>query len=160
MLHPIDLPNDIIDCILQLAELPIDTRLALKVPPSRLVTEPSLQTIRDALSALCDRRVKRWKTYLKYKKLLNGGVSSALECVSGPSWPIGTLRRMCIQMEFWDIDEEVRMSMEVQEWVDPNPADPLPYGELFVRRAQFCIVHTGVRCHRFIDDSESGDEYE
>ena len=69
---------------------------------------------------------------------------------------------MCIHMDFWDIDGEVRMTMEVQESVDPDPADPWAHlgGELFVRRAQFCIVHTGVRCHRFIDDSESGDEYE
>lgn len=159
MQHPIDLPNDIVGCILQLAELPIDTRLALKVPPTRLVTEPSLQTVRDALSALCERRVKLWKTYLKYKKLHNG-VSSALESVSGSSWPIGPRRSMCIQMEFLDIDEEVRMATEVQELVDPDPADPWAHlgGELFVRRAQFCIVHTGVRCSRFINDTESGDE--
>ena len=156
-----DLPNEIIDCILQIADLPIDTRLALKVPPSRLVIEPSLQAIRDTLSALCERRVKFWKTYLEHEKHTNGVLSSALECVSGPSWQIGPLRSMCIQMEIWDIDWEVRMSMEVQELVESDPADPLgPYRELFVRRAQFCIVHTGVRCKRFIyviDESEDED---
>ena len=154
------LPDDVVRIIIKNAELDIDTRKALRVKPRRLTEDPAYNDVRERLKAAHNRRMEMWRRSEAAQKL---DMSAPLEVVKSPEIVLGPRRRMYVRFEVWDVDDDVRMSIEAIEIIDDDPEDPLTHllppggGEAFVRRRTYCIVPTGEACPPICDE-DSDDE--
>jgi hypothetical protein len=151
------LPDDVIRLIFKDAKLDIDTRKALRVKPGRLTEDPAYDAVRERLKATHTRRLEMWK---RSQAARMQDAFAPLEVINTPDIVLGPRRHMYVTIEVWDLDDEVRMSIEAIEVVDDDPEDPSAHllppggGEAFVRRGSYCIVPTGEACPRLCDDDD------
>jgi len=154
-----DLPLDIIRKIIKEAELDIDTRLNLRVKPSKIKNCHNI-SFYEKLNEINIRREKAWINHKKNHKIYNEICGSALEYFKSPSIDIGTRKSMHLSFTFWYIDNELRLSIEANEVILQDPQDPLAHllppdsAELFVRRSKCYLVHLGIECSKIFDDDD------
>jgi hypothetical protein len=61
-----NLPHHLINIIIKQAELDIDTRMKLRVKPSKIKTDSSNKLFIDKMTEIHDRRAKLWNEYRRF----------------------------------------------------------------------------------------------
>ena len=148
-----NLPKHIIDVIFDKAQLSIDQRLSLKIKPKCVIVNEEFV---NKITTICTRRKQCWDMFITNNDPM---ITYPLDSFYGTSWSTGPLSSMNVHICITYVDNEMKMMIELNETIDPDPEDEWAHlgGELFSRRATFCTIHDGMICSRFVDDSEDGD---
>lgn len=143
-----EIPKHLVDHIFDIAGLNIDTKVALSIPPKRLVIDEGLS---DELEEMCKKRASQYQEYLRSPNTI------MVHAFYGKTVPVETRKEKQAMIYYLDIGGELRMQFEMTETTHPDPDDPWAHlgGETEVLRMQCCIVGTGEPCHRLIGDGES-----
>lgn len=131
---------DIVRNILELAELDIDTRRELGLPPRRLQFHGDLK---ERLDAFCNRRTTYWL-------IGQGNMFVFLDFFKGPRLPTGARRTWICTHEymFFRATNDVRVRILKGEAVDPHPGyEWAGNDQVYQFRSAVCYdAHTGESC--------------
>ena len=156
-----ELPFDVINYIIRMAELDIDTRLGLRVKPRRLEKEV-YNPVLEKLQNMHKRRCEAYKRNEECRKRMDGS-GFALERFHSSPLDTGPRNSMAVYFTVWDRESDVQMEIEACETILDDPTDPyahlLPPGsaEMFRRRGTYCIMHSGLPCERIFEGDDDFD---
>ena len=145
------LPQHLIDHILEMSDLDIDKRLALKIRPKKLNVDTR------KLSYLFFVRSLNWTRYVRVSRIELFTVP--LGSITGPSWDTGIPRStMTISISVWYIDGEALLEFEKVENIKPPEEDLERWPESIIRSSVHCKVQTGEIIPRFVGEESDVDE--